>query len=96
MNARRDNEDKQENGGLTRWAVGVVLTVILALSMYAAAGAARTLDDTVRRVTALETAFAALQAGNVEQHKALLSGVERIEDQVDEIARTQQAQVARR
>ncbi len=36
-----------------------------------------------RRITALETAFAALNAANVEQHKQLLAGVERIETRLD-------------
>lgn len=57
--------------------------MLLAALMAYGAALTRTLDDTVKRVTALETAFAALQASNVEQHRAMIDGLSRIERQLE-------------
>lgn len=83
MMPRAMDDEAARESPLTKWAVGGVLALLLvAVTAYGAA-LTSTLNDTVRRVTALETAFAALQASNVEQHRAMLDGVSRIERRLD-------------
>lgn len=90
--AERRNHRRRGDDALTRWAIGVVLATLLGAAAMSVQAAYRRFDDhdarisdTSRRITALETAFAALQAANVEQHRALLSGVDRIERRLDTI-----------
>jgi cell division protein FtsB len=83
MTPLSDGSEEQPRQTESAFTNKLVMTLVVAAILAYGAFQQATLSDTVKRVTALETAFAALQASNVEQHRAMLDGIQRIERGLD-------------
>ena len=74
---------------LTRWTVGAVLTLlmalVMALSSFAFAQVNNRLSEHERRVTGLEVAFATMAAQQQEMHRSQDMKLDRIEMKLDRL-----------